>query len=389
MNMKKKVLFVYYEMMIGGSTTSLLSLLQNFDYDKYDVDLLLYRNRGPLMDYIPDKVNLLPQAYVEQSTAKKVIKSTLNGTLIKAYYYGLKYKKKLAPTSQGMAYAQCTYCRHIEKEYDVAIGFLELWSDVFVNNSIKAKKKISWIHIDFEKAHYIPEIDKKTLQKSDTIVTVSEECNVNFIKSFPELKDKCVYIPNILTSKYIKLRSCEAMEDVTRDFHGLKALSVCRLAADHKGLDRGILAFAKLKNKGYNLKWYIIGEGADRPLLENIIKDNNLENDVVLLGQKVNPYPYYKFFDVFFLPSRFEGKPMAITEAQMLGVVPVVTQYASANEQIENGKTGIIVDNKDECVHLALKKVLDEPDLLERIKNNLHNIDFSNVDDIYKIYEIM
>ncbi len=387
--MKKKILFVYYEMMIGGSTTSLLSLLQNFDYDKYDVDLLLYRNRGPLMDYIPDKVNLLPQAYVEQSTLKKVLKSFLNGTLIRAYYYGLKYKRKLAPTSQGMAYAQCSFCRQIEKQYDVAIGFLELWSDVFVNNCVKAKKKISWIHIDFEKAHYIPQIDKKMLQKSDKIITVSEECNDNFIKSFPCLKDKCMHIPNILTSKYVRLRSCDDVENVVKNFDGLKLLSVCRLAADHKGLDRGILAIAKLKEMGYSLKWYIIGEGADRPLLESIIKENNLENDVVLLGQKVNPYPYFKFFDVFFLPSRFEGKPMAITEAQMLGLVPIVTEYASANEQIENNKTGIIVQNKDEFVHTGLKKVLEQPELLDIMKENLMNTDFSNMDDIYKIYEII
>ena len=139
--MKKKILFVYYEMMTGGSTTSLLSLLYNFDYDKYDVDLLLYRNRGPFLKYIPDKVNLLPQAMFDQSSSGKIIKSVLNGELERTYISGLKYHHKFMRMPQESAYMQAKLCRRIDTIYDVAIGYLELWSGVFVNQFIKAKKK--------------------------------------------------------------------------------------------------------------------------------------------------------------------------------------------------------------------------------------------------------
>ena len=158
--------------MLGGSTTSLLSLLHNIDYEKYDVDLLLYRNEGDFIAYIPEKVNLLEQAYIPQSKMKRIVKGIFNRTIIKALFQGIKYFHKLSVTRQGMAYAQATYCRNIEKEYDVAIGFMELWSDVFVNLKINAKKKISWIHVDYEEAHMIPSIDAKMLMHSDKIVCV-------------------------------------------------------------------------------------------------------------------------------------------------------------------------------------------------------------------------
>ena len=68
-------------------------------------------------------------------------------------------------------YGVCTgtLCRKIKKQYDVAIGFMELWYDVFVNLKINAKKKISWIHVDYEEAHMIPSIDTKMLMHSDRI----------------------------------------------------------------------------------------------------------------------------------------------------------------------------------------------------------------------------
>ena len=83
---KKKILFVYSTMVMGGSTTSLLSMLENFDYDKYDVDLILYRNQGPYIDYIPEKVNLLPQACVTNNRVKQLAKCVFNGSLPKAYF---------------------------------------------------------------------------------------------------------------------------------------------------------------------------------------------------------------------------------------------------------------------------------------------------------------
>ena len=383
--MKKKILFVYHHMIIGGSTTSLLSILKAIDYDRYDVDLLLYRNEGELIKYIPEEVNLLPQAAVEWNKKQKLLYSFINGSMIKAIFMSIMAGKGIKPDEQLMAYVCATLCRKIKTKYDVAVGFLEGWSDIFVNNYIKAAKKINWIHTDYEKCGFIADFDSKCYEKAENIVCVVEESMEAFNRSFPTLSEKVITIRNILSQEVVLKRAGEEVEFNKNDSFNI--LTVCRVDNKSKALDRGVKALKKLKEDGYNVKWYILGDGPDREKLELMIKEYGLEKDFILLGSTQNPYPYFKYFDIFALPSRFEGKPMAITEAQMLGLVPVVTEYASANEQIENEKTGIVVENKDEAIYDGIKKVLDNPQLLESIRKNLKETNFSNeevIEDIYR-----
>ncbi|MBO5099150.1 MAG: glycosyltransferase [Clostridia bacterium] len=385
--MKKKILFVYMGMFIGGSTTSLLSLLNEIDYDKYDVDLLLYRNGEELEKYLPKQVNLLPQAFIERPTWKKILYSVMNGSLIKAFLKNLSVNKTIRPSDQLMAYVCATLCRKIETRYDAAIGFLEGWSNVFTNYYINADKKINWIHIDYVKRGFFAEFDRECFKKADVIVTVAEDNLRIFNEQFPEYKGKTIYIENILTDILLKQRATEEIDfKAEGDFN---ILSVCRISLGHKGLDRGVKALKNLKDEGYSVKWYVLGDGPDREKLEGMIKENGLENEFILLGPTQNPYPYFKYFDIFALPSRFEGKPMAITEAQMLGLVPVVTEYASANEQIKNEKTGIVVENNDDAIYYGIKKVIDNPHLLESIRENLKKTNFSNGEVIQDIYKIL
>lgn len=386
---KKKILFVYYEMMTGGSTTSLLSLLYNFDYSKYDVDLLLYRNQGPYLKYIPEKVHHLQQAMPEMTTRQKTIKSILNGELERSYFSGLKYTHKLKRMPQESAFMQAKLCRKIQKEYDVAIGYIELWSDVFVNHFIRAKKKISWIHIDYEMAHYIPEIDRarKTYNNSNYIVSVSDECLKNFNRSFPALSDRTVVIENILTKKFV-LKRLEDAQDVKLSLNpdALKLLTVCRIAIDQKGLDRGLDAVSELVQKGHNIQWYIVGDGPDKEKFTALIKAKHAEKYVIMLGAMNCPFRLYDKFDAFLLPSRFEGKPMAVTEAQMLGLPPVVTAYASVNEQIVDSETGFVAENDSFSLKTLVKQLCVDRGKLIQVKAHLREADFDNDDEIEKIY---
>lgn len=380
--MKKKVLFVYYDMSIGGSTTSLLSLLNELDYEKYDVDLLLYKNQGDLLSLIPSQVNVLDQAYVPHSKIQKGIKSIFNGTLIRAYFNGFKYAKKFICLDQSMAYCQVEYCRKIEQVYDVAIGYMELWSDVFTNTKVNAKKKISWIHTDYKKANLHPEIDLSALSKSTYIANVSHECCYSFKEMFPTLVDKVVFVPNILSEKIVLQRACEYTPVFPLDTNVLNLLTVCRLDNASKAIDRGINIVKKLIDKGYKLKWCIIGDGRDRKNIEEQILQLGLTNDVILLGAKENPYPYFKLFDAFMLISKFEGKPMSITEAQILGLPVIVTNYNSAYEQVESGIDGIICENNEESIFAELCNLLSDPSKLEQMKVNLKDRKYGNENDI-------
>ena len=387
---KKKILFVYGWMGLGGSTTSLLSLLSNLDYSRYDVDLLLYRKDGPYLDDIPKEVHLLPPACTYTSNTKKVWKSLRNGSLVKACLQSYQYAKRFNPIEQSAAYMQLSFCRKIEEEYDVAIGFIELWADVFVNERIKAKKKISWIHIDYKKAHMYPDIDRKMLAKSDVIVNVSEECTKHFIALFPELEQRCVTVENILTKSYILKRKqlCTPVEHPKLSAESFNLLSVCRLVIGHKGLDRGIRAINQLLKEGYQVSWYMIGDGQDKEQLTELIRQYGLENHVFLLGKYDCPYPLFSDFDLFFLPSRYEGKPMAVTEAMMLELPPLVTEYASAHEQIRQNIDGFITENSEEGVYEGLKYLISHQEILSVYKKNLAERNYDNDSEIEKIYTL-
>ena len=88
---------MYDDMTIGGSTTSLLSILNSIDYNRYEVDLLLYYNEGALFDKIPKQINILPQASIFPPSAKgiKILRSILAGDILRALYFGILIDKKI------------------------------------------------------------------------------------------------------------------------------------------------------------------------------------------------------------------------------------------------------------------------------------------------------
>lgn len=391
--MKKKILFVYDEMIIGGSTTSLLSILNTIDYDRFEVDLLLYYNQGALFNQIPKQVNILPQASIFPPSAKiiKTLRSIVKGDIQRALYYGLLYNKKLKINMQAMVFARVTNSRRLEVEYDAAIGFLESWPNTYVALKVKAKKKIGWVHVDWRSSYLKPKIQDRAYAKLDTIVLVSPKCRDNYIDMFSKFRSKAVYIENILSQRTIRTMAHECIADLAIDKAKINLVSVCRIEFHHKGLDRGIKAFAKLQEEKLieNFHWYIIGDGSDMDNLKDMITENMLGKYITVLGARNNPLPYVVLMDVFFLPSRYEGKPMAVTEAQMLGVPALVTAYASADEQIEDGIDGVILENRDDAVYAGLRNLVNQKNKINLMKQNTYNRDYSNMEVIESIYNMM
>lgn len=312
-----------------------------------------------------------------------------SGYIFKAFINELRYNGKLGLNGQTMAYAQCIISKKMAKKYDVAIGYMELWADAYVLNNVKANKVITWIHTDYANSHFVPDIDCKKLSKADAIVCVSEKCLENLKITFPTLVNRISCIENILSYKYLESKLKEEVCDFDMDYVGIKIITVCRLSYYTKGLDRIIWAITKLRNEGYDFRWYIVGEGGGREQLEKMISDFGLKDNLILLGKKINPYPYYKKCDVYVMPSRYEGKPMSVTEAQMLGLPVIVTKYASAEEQVYNNIDGIIVENNDTSIYLGIKKIFEQPELLNKYKENLKNRQLSNEYIINKFYMLL
>ena len=131
-----------------------------------------------------------------------------------------------------------------------------------------------------------------------------------------------------------------------------------------------------------NVRWVIIGKGGDAEKLQTMIKQEGLEDIIYPIGVRNNPIPYLKKADCFLLPSRHEGKPMVITESFIMGVVPVVTEYTSAHEQIRDGVDGLVFSNNDEALYEGLKKVIENTKLLDELRNNIINTDYGNEKEI-------
>lgn len=379
-------------MMVGGSTSGLVSLLRALDSSKIDADLILYKSRGELIDDIPSYVNVLNQAskYPEETPIafiKKTCVLFFKGYLFKALYNEWKYNKRIGLNNQVMAYAQASISKKIEKQYDVAISFLELWANAYLTCCTNAKRKIGWIHVDYEKARYIGKLDKNNFKKIDKMICVSQSCLNSFIKTFPELEKKSGFIENVVSPEHIREK---AEKEKGIDDEGFKIITVCRLTINTKGLDRAVKAAARLKDEGYDFKWYIVGDGEDKEELESLIYNNDLSDMMHLLGLKLNPYPYLKSCNLFVLPSRTEGKPIAVTEAQILGLPVIITNYVSASEQVMDGVDGLIIDNSlEDAVYHAIKNVMDNPDLLKRFKDNVDGKKFDNQAILEEFYDLI
>ena len=162
---------------------------------------------------------------------------------IKKKLYSIKYKDSRAGLYAIGQFKAARISSKLKKKYDIAIGYLEGWSDEFVAYNVQAAQKIMWIHLDFANVEYINRaLTEKYLSKADKIVCVSTECLKNFNALFPNLSTRSVYLPNINSSEYIKEKSLEILDDDNlkhvKNCRKFKIISVCRLSIYHKGIDR-------------------------------------------------------------------------------------------------------------------------------------------------------
>ena len=119
--------------------------------------------------------------------------------------------------------------------------------------------------------------------------------------------------------------------------------------------------------------------------LKSLIEENGVSEQVVMIGNRLNPLPFIKLADAFCMLSRYEGKPMVITESMILGTVPIVAEYLSAHEQIQNGVDGIIVENSDDAGFEEVSRCIDTPETLTKMRENLLSNEYGNSDYIKEI----
>lgn len=167
----------------------------------------------------------------------------------------------------------------------------------------------------------------------------------------------------------------------------IRLLSIGRLS-EAKNYDNVPDICRRMIEKGMDLKWFIIGFGGDEQLIRAKIVEAGMQNNVIILGKRSNPYPYIKACDIYVQPSRYEGKSVTVREAQILCKPVVVTNYPTASSQIRNGVDGVIVPLDNEGCASGLAEVIMDKVLQERLMAYLRTHDYGNEAEVEKIYRI-
>jgi len=387
--MKKNVLIISSNLGIGGFQKSLISLLHYFDYNNYNVDLLIFRSGGVFENQIPSNVNLIhnkmPGEYFE-SFAPSVKK------LFKLRRFGLVLIRLLISIiglfDKGYAAIfMSKFIPKIDKEYDVSIDYNGQYILYYMINKIKAKRKITFFHSDYKMWSFYKRADERYYRKVDFIVTVSDLCVDSLKDYFPSEIYKIKRIENIITKETVN--STIGSENSFQDkFDGIRLLTVGRVCKE-KGIDMAIEACRYLKHRGLDFKWYVVGQISDEKYFGNLINENDVVNEFVLLGATNNPYTYMKESDIIVHTSRFEGKAVVIEEAKVLNKPIIVTDFSTAKNQITNRKTGLIVNMDSESIANGILEVINNKDLREDIISELSKECNGNENEIKKLYQLM
>ncbi len=407
--MKKRIFISMHYMEIGGAEMALVGLLQALDYTKYDVDLFLHAHRGEMMQFIPKEVNLLPEikeyAHIE-CPMKQALLDGCWGVLygrLKAKWLTKRYlrKKGVTESAAGLQYvADCVSpflpSLHQFGEYDLAISFLQPHN--YVAEKVKAKKKICWIHTDYSVVDVNAELELPIWSVYDHVVSISDDVTKTFLQTFPSLERKIVKIENILSPKFVHHRADEfdAMDELQptgMDGHSIKIISIGRFTFQKNfenipNICKRVNSRLSTFDSRLSIRWYIIGFGGDEELIRSKIEEAGMQDHVIILGKKSNPYPYIKACDIYVQPSRYEGKSVTVREAQMLCKPVVVTNYPTAKSQIQDGVDGKIVSMDNEGCAAEIADFIMNTELQEKITEYLKTHDYGNEKEVTIIDEL-
>lgn len=397
--MKKSILIFAHGMEIGGVEKALLGLLETIDEKKYNIDLFLMRHSGELLRFIPKKINILseiPQYACMAVPIKQVLNNRQIGVLIgraigKELAYSRVRELKLNDQNDvSLEYSHKYVLPFMpmisNKTYDLAISFLT--PHYFVAKKVKAKKKIAWIHTDYSMVDVDKSSQMSMWDSYDFIASISNACTDSFLSVFPYLESKIRMIENIIPIKMIYEQSYafNTVEEMPDDGY-IKLLTIGRFS-NAKNMDN-IPAICALINNVIKVKWYIIGYGNEEKLIRSKIQETNMEQYVIILGKKENPYPYIRACDLYVQPSRYEGNCISVHEAQALHKPVVITRYPTSASQLQDGIDGLIVSMDNDGCAKGITSILMNDSIREKIIRGTYKKDYSNATEIEKLEKLV
>lgn len=344
----KKIRFSITNLGSGGAEKILINILKHLPRDKYQVSLFLFEKSGVYLKDIPNDVEL--QYFINPAKFVGCLQKLYDRLIKRIAFRILMHYPRLVYKICGVKYC------------DIDVAFIQ--DTTYLLKADWAKSKVAWIHCDVKNTPFYDVGLRENLQRADKIICVSQAVQINTGKCFPEYDSKLQFIYNPSPIDEIMVMSnCE----IIPKYQQQTIIAVGRLARE-KGFDLLINALKKMHQKGHKYSLKIIGEGYERPNLQNLINVLELEDFVELLGFKSNPYKYIKAADLLVLSSYFEGLGQVLVEALCLGV-PIVSSDCESGPRdvLCSGKCGLLVPVGDsDQLAVGIERVMTDQILREQ-----------------------
>ena len=345
---KKELFFASNTLEIGGIETALVNLLNRIDTSKYNITLVLEKQKGDLLNRL--NKNILVKE-LKVSNHKNVIIRKVTNAARKLWFKIMNYENY----DYSCCYATYSYSSNILAK-------------------IASKNNSLYVHSDYKKLYKKEEefkefFDSRKVQEFNKIIFVSNESRNSFIKSYKELKEKCLVINNFVDISMIREKSKEKIKTI-RQKNKTLFVFVGRLDDSSKKLKRAMNLVKEL-----NIELWIIGDGPDRAMYEEYQKELKLDKEITFFGMKKNPYPYMKEADYIILTSDYEGFPVIYLEALILEK-QIITTIPTSDDEINMKDYAFIIskeNNKKEVEKIIQSKNKKKAINMETVYQNRMN----------------
>ena len=354
-SLKKTVLFIIDSLTCGGAEKSLISLLPLLDFSKIEVDLMMVHRGGVFEDYVPEQVHIVDFP-------------NPRGLWTEICLVWFRIIRRLFPYRHGAEsrwQAMSSAYKELDKSYDVAIAYQQGFPTYYLAEKVKAAKKFAWVNVDLEKAGYRMAFNRPFYDKMDKIVPVSDRLCEMLKESDYVNGSKLYTIFDILNVALIKKMSHEPVQ-VNTATKELIIVTVGRMVAQ-KGYDLAVEAAKILRANDISFKWFFVGDGGMRSVIEQMISNFGLEKYIVLVGMTPNPYPYMTMADIYVQTSRFEGFGLTLNEARILNKPVISTNFPVVYNQIKDGDNGLICEMTAESIADKIMLLASNEPLREKL----------------------
>lgn len=343
---KNKLCFITYQFKTGGVEKLFLNISNKINHNIYLITI--YPHTDEYINSIPDNVKLI----------------TRPGFIEKIYFKPIQYIIFLL---------YLLYVINSKKEYKNLsfVNFSDTLSTLFATwfLAIGNKEKFSWIQLNprvLSKSKFY-KIYSFLYQRMNKIICICNDQRELFHKIFPNISKRLTtVICNGIVAEQIDVLKTIPLENNYSEEKYI--LMVARLDMRSKDFYTIIDAYIQNNNISDKYKLYFLGEGPDRVAIEKYIKSKEMTQNIVLLGQDVNPYRWMYNAALYIHSSKSEGFGLVIIEAMQCGLPIIATDCEVGPKEILNdNEFGITVPTcNSNAMSIAMSTILNNE------KNRIH-----------------